>query len=471
MSTSASDRDVAPDGVPGSAVLRKVGWRLLPLLALLYLVNYLDRVNISFAGPSGTNREHGLSATAFGFASGIFFIGSLVLEVPSNLILHKVGARRWLARIMVTWGILASAMAFVGSPTMLVVLRFLLGVAEAGFFPGIILYLTYWFPAAHRTRAVGWFMVAVPISTAIGSTLSGLLISGGEGLFGLTGWRVMFVVEGVPAVLLGIITWFALTDRPEQARWLDEGERRWLSDRLVAEAHETEGVEHWPLRRALTHPRILALAFVYFGITYGLYALGFFLPTIVAGFEQQFGTKLSITERGLVTAVPYVVAAVVMVWWSRWSDARAARGADRRLLCAVPSLVGGVAVPVALYLHDPWSAMLAVTICAAGVCAALPAFWPLPSTFLTGTAAAGGIALINSLGNVSGFVAPYVTGGLKDLTGSQRTGLWVVGVVMVVGALVALALGGRHRSGDGSEVAPASTPSPGQPASPEQPAP
>lgn len=429
----------------GARVLRRVGWRLLPLLALLYLVNYLDRVNISFAGPGGMNRELGLSLTAFGFASGIFFFGYLLLEVPSNLVLHRVGARRWLARIMVTWGVLAAAMAVVPNATVLVVLRFLLGVAEAGFFPGIVLYLTYWFPAAHRTRAIGWFMVAVPISTALGATLSGLLISGTNGLFGLSGWRVMFVAEGVPAVLLGVVTWFALTDRPEQAGWLDPADRRWLTDRLAAETRETEGTEHWPLRRALTHPRILLLAFVYFGITYGLYALGFFLPTIVAGFEQQFGTKLSVTDRGLVTAVPYVVAAVVMVLWSRWSDVRVARGADRRVLCAVPMAVGGVAVPVALYLHDPWSAMAAVTICAVGVCAALPAFWPLPSTFLTGAAAAGGIALINSLGNVSGFAAPYITGALGDLTGSQRTGLWLVGIVMVLGAIAALVTGGRHR--------------------------
>lgn len=442
-----TDDEHVTDG-DGAAVLRKVAWRLLPLLGVLYLVNYLDRVNISFAGPGGMNRELGMSATVFGFASGIFFFGYLLLEVPSNLILHRVGARRWIARIMITWGILATAMAFVPNATTLVVLRFLLGAAEAGFFPGIILYLTYWFPSAFRTRAIGWFMAAIPISTALGATLSGLILSGADGWFGLSGWRVMFLLEGVPAILLAFVTFFGLTDRPEKASWLTDGEKGWIARRLAAEARRAEAFEEWPLRRALTHPRILLLSFIYFGITYGLYALGFFLPTIIAGFEQQFGTKLSIVERGLVNAVPYVVAAVVMVLWSRWADARAARGGDRRWMTAIPLLVGGVAVPVALYLRDPWSAMLAVTICAVGALSALPTFWPLPSTFLTGAAAAGGIALINSLGNVSGFVAPYVTGGLRDLTGSQRTGLWVVGIVMVLGALLALRVGGRNRETD-----------------------
>ncbi|GAA4926993.1 sugar phosphate permease [Actinomycetospora succinea] len=423
----------------------------MPLLGVLYFVNYLDRVNIGFAGPNGMNKELGLTATMFGLASGIFFIGYLLLEVPSNLALHRFGARRWITRILVSWGIVASIMAFAPNATVLIILRFLLGVAEAGFFPGIILYLTFWFPAEYRARAVGWFMVAVPISTAVGSTVSALIISAGDGLFGLTGWRVMFLFEGIPAILLGIVTFFALTDRPEQARWLTEDERSWLRRRLDAEAAQVEAADHWPLRRALTAPRILALAFVYFGVTYGLYALGFFLPTIVSDFEQQFGTKLSTIDKGMVTSIPYVVAAIGMVVWSRAAD-RAASRTDggflagergRRWWLALPMILGGVAIPIALYLEDPYSAMAAVTVCAVGTCAALPTFWPLPSQFLTGAAAAGGIALINSLGNISGFAAPYITGGLADLTGSQRAGLWVVGIVTVVAAVVALSVGRR----------------------------
>ncbi len=427
---------------PGPRVLRRVAWRVMPLLALLYFVNYLDRVNIGFAGPNGMNRELGLTATMFGLASGIFFLGYLLLEVPSNLALHRFGARRWLARILVSWGIIATAMAFVPNATVLVILRFLLGVAEAGFFPGIILYLTYWFPAEQRARAVALFMVAVPVSTAVGSLVSSIVISAGNGLFGLSGWRTMFLVEGIPAILLAGVTFWALTDRPAEARWLPDDERAWLVARLEDEAHETEGTGHWTLRRALTSPRILALAFVYFGITYGLYALGFFLPTIVAGFEAQFGTKLSVIERGLVTAIPYVVAAVAMVLWGRRADtARSVRGTSWYV--AAPALLGGVAIPVALYLSSPLLAMIAVTVCAVGVCSALAPFWALPSRFLTGAAAAGGIALVNSLGNVSGFAAPYVTGWLADLTGTQKAGLWVVGVVMVAGAVVAVLVGVR----------------------------
>ncbi|MFJ8812760.1 MFS transporter [Amycolatopsis thermoflava] len=425
----------------GDRVLGKVALRIMPFLALLYFVNYLDRVNIGFAGPNGMNTELGLTATAFGFASGIFFLGYLTLEVPSNLALHRFGARRWLARIMITWGIIATVLAFVPNPTTLVIMRFLLGVAEAGFFPGIILYLTYWFPAAQRAKAVALFMAAVPVSSAIGATVSSLLIAHGHGVFGLSGWRFMFLVEGIPAILLAFATWFYLTDRPEQAKWLTEDERRWLTTELDNERKATEAEHHWPLRKALTHPRILGLAFVYFAIAYGLYALGFFLPTIIAGFGQEFGTKLSTVQAGLVTAVPYVIGAVVMVFWARHGD----RTRERKWHVALPMIVGGVAIPVALYLGNPYAAMVAVTVCAVGVCAALPTFWALPSTFLSGAAAAGGIALINSLGNISGFAAPYVTGWLRDLTGSQRTGLWVVGACMVAGACVALALGARPK--------------------------
>ncbi|MFF4593530.1 MFS transporter [Amycolatopsis sp. NPDC001319] len=413
----------------------------MPFLALLYFVNYLDRVNIGFAGPNGMNEDLGLTATAFGFVSGIFFLGYLILEVPSNLALHRFGARRWLARIMITWGVLATVLAFVPNATTLVVLRFLLGVAEAGFFPGIILYLTYWFPAAQRAKAVALFMVAVPVSSAIGSTVSSLLIAGGHGVFGLDGWRFMFLVEGVPAILLAFATWFWLTDKPEDAKWLSADERQWLITELENERKATVAEHHWPLKKALTHPRILALAFVYFAIAYGLYALGFFLPTIIAGFGAEFGTKLTVVQSGLVNAIPYVIGAVVMVLWARHGD----RTAERKWHVALPMLVGGVAIPIALYLGNPYAAMAAVTVCAVGVCCALPTFWALPSNFLAGAAAAGGIALINSLGNISGFAAPYITGWLRDLTGTQRTGLWVVGACMGAGAIVTIAVGARPR--------------------------
>jgi MFS family permease len=432
MATPSESVVGADDALVRSGV-RRAGRRLIPLLILLYFVNYLDRVNIAFAGPNGMNDELGLSATAFGVAAGVFFIGYLLLEVPSNLMLHRFGARRWIARILASWGIVATAMAFTPNSTVLIVLRFLLGVAEAGFFPGIILYLTYWFPAAQRARMTAWFMTAIPISTALGAVLSTLIIRYGDGLFGLSGWRVMFLIEGIPAVVLAFVTWFLLTDRPGTASWLPEAEREALERQLAVEREQTASSSPGTVLDALRSPRVLALSWVYFGVVYGLYALGFFLPTIIKGFAQQYGTTFSTVEQGLINAVPYVVGLVAMILWTR-------RAANPTVRVAVPALVGGLAIPVALYLSNPWLAMIAVTICACSVLAALPGFWALPTASLTGAAAAAGIGLINSLGNLSGFVAPYVTGLLSDATGNNRLGLWVVGLCMVSAAAVTWAL-------------------------------
>jgi MFS family permease len=430
-----------PDSPVGQQTMTKVTRRLIPFLILLYFINYLDRVNISFAGPNGMNEDLAMSAKMFGFASGIFFIGYFLLEVPSNIALHRFGGRRWLARIMLTWGIISTAIAFVPNAETLIVLRFLLGVAEAGFFPGVILYLTFWFPEKQRSKAISLFMVAVPVSTAIGSTLSSLIIDWGHGLFGLEGWRVMFLIEGVPAVVLAFVCWFYLTDRPAEANWLEDDEKNWLETILDYERSMAETGQSWPLRKALSHPRILLLAFIYFGITYGLYAVGFFLPTIIAGFQEQYGTHLSVIERGLVTSVPYVIAAIVMVPWARHSD----RTGERVWHVAIPAIVGGVSIPVALYMTDPYLAMVAVTLSTCSVMCALPVFWSLPSTFLTGLAAAGGIALINSIGNLSGFSGPYITGWLTGLTGDARLALWVVGVLSLAAAAVVVYLGAKPR--------------------------
>ncbi|BCJ29375.1 MFS transporter [Actinocatenispora sera] len=418
-------------------VMRKVAVRLSPFLILLYFINYLDRTNISFAAPHGMNEALGFSKAGFGLASGLFFIGYLVLEVPSNLALHRFGARRWLARIMVSWGVVASAMAFVPNAGTMYLLRFVLGVAEAGFFPGIILYLTFWFPKRERAKAVAFFMLAVPLSSMIGSPLSGWLISTGHDvLFGLSGWRFMFLVEGLPAIVVGVACWFYLTDRPSQARWLAADERDWLQREMDAEHERTGQRYHVPLRRALRHPRVLALAFVYFGIVYGLYAVGFFLPTIIAGFQGTFHTSYTVFQQGLIVAVPYAFGCVAMVLWARHGD----RTGERVWHVAIPAVVGGVAIPVALYLQSPFTTMIAVTVCTMGICAALPTFWPLPTMFLTGAAAAGGIALVNSLGNLAGFAGPYVTGWLTDATGTEKAGLWVVGGFMIAAGVVAVAL-------------------------------
>ena len=426
-------------------VMRKVVWRLSPFLGLLYFINYLDRTNISFAGPHGMNEALGFDKAAFGLASGLFFVGYLILEVPSNLALHKFGARRWIARIMVSWGILASAMAFVPNAGTMYGLRVLLGIAEAGFFPGIILYLTFWFPKRERAKAVALFMLAVPLSSAIGAPLSAWLISAGhQVIFGLEGWRFMFLVEGVPAVIIGVVCWFYLTDRPRDATWLNDDERAWLKNEMDTEDAQTAKRYHYSLKRALLQPRIWALAFVYFGIVYGLYAVGFFLPTIIAGFKETYRTNFSIFQQGLIVAIPYVFGGVAMVLWSRHGD----RTRERVWHVAIPAIIGGVAIPIALYLSSPLTAMIAVTICTMGICAALPTFWPLPTMFLSGAAAAGGIALINSVGNAAGFLGPYITGWLTVLTGSEKAGLWIVGIVMVVAGFVAVSLNAAPKADD-----------------------
>ena len=415
--------------------LRRVTVRLVPLLMALYFVNYLDRTNLGIA-KAQVSADLQLSATMFGLASGIFFIGYVLVEVPSNLALVRFGARRWLARIAVSWGIVAMAIGFAPNAHTLLALRFLLGVAEAGLFPGVVFYLSRWFPAAYRARVVGVFMLAIPIASAVGTPLAAWLIQAGHGVFGLSGWRFMMICVGLPAVLLGVICWFWLTDSPADAHWLTAEQRTWLTGVLADEERDVSTRYRFPLRRTLTSPRTWALAVVYFGIAYGLYALAFFLPSIIAGFKKMFGLQLSLIQVGMITAIPYTFAAVAMFFWSRHAD----RTREHVWHVATPLALGGVAIPVALYLHNPIAVMVPVTIAAIGIFCALPVFWALPTRFLAGTAAAGGIGLINSVGNLGGFAAPYITGALADLTGSNKAGMWAVGIIMLLCAGLVVAL-------------------------------
>jgi ACS family tartrate transporter-like MFS transporter len=432
---AATDPTTSDQSEVGRSALRKIAWRLVPFLGLLYFVNYLDRTNIGFAKLT-MSADLGLTETMYGLAAGLFFIGYLAFEVPSNMALHRFGARRWIARIMVTWGICAVAMGFVQGPGSLYTVRVLLGIAEAGFFPGVMLYLTWWLPRAQRVRLIGAFLVAIPVSSALGAPVSAAIIQYADGLFGLEGWRIMFILEGIPAVLLGVACWWYLTDRPSEARWLTAAERDWVTTQI-----EGEQVDAGPARissplRAMTNGRVLGLGLVYFGIVYGLYALSFFLPTVVAGLSERFNTQYSLLETGAVVAVPFAVGAVAMVLWSRHSDATG----ERTWHLALPAALGGVTIPVALYLDSPLAVMATITLTAVGVFCALPVFWYLPPLVLTGVGAAVGIALINSLGNASGFVAPYLTGWLNDTTGNQRAGLWFVGIAMLAAAVGALLL-------------------------------
>jgi len=432
------------------SAIRKVAIRLVPFVALMFFINYLDRTAISFAGPNGMNDDLGLTAAQFGFASGVFFVGYILLEIPSNVALHKFGARRWLARIMVSWGIVSLLFTFVDSIGGLYSLRVLLGIAEAGFFPGAILFLSLWVPARYRSKILALFYLAQPLTTVIGAPLAGWLI-GHDGVFGLAGWRFMFLCVSIPAILIGIATWFYLADSPRQAKWLSSEEQEWLTREIEGEAKTKTGhSSRGSLMTAMRSGRVWVLAVIYFGFIYGLYALAFFLPTIIAGFQEQFGTKFDVFEKGLITAIPYVPAAIVLYLWSRDAGKRGVKTWH----IAVPAFVGGVSVPVALFMPGPAATIAVITVTASAIFAALPNFWTVPSKFLTGTAAAVGIALINTFGNIGGFAAGYVTGFLKDLSGSYVLPMIVVGGLMVLSGVLMVWL---DRSGQIDETSDAAT--------------
>ncbi len=418
--------------------IRKVAARLIPFLILCYFVAYLDRVNVGFAALT-MNQDLGLTATMFGFGSGIFFLAYFLFEVPSNLFLDRFGARKWIARIMITWGLISGLMAFVpqigqhtglGNELSFYLLRVLLGVAEAGFFPGIIFFLTLWFPSVYRARIIGQFMAAIPVSSAIGSPISGEIL-GLHGLAGLAGWQWLFLIEAAPALLLGAVTYFYLTDRPANATWLTQGERTWLDGRLQAERAQREAVHDLSVWQAITHIRVWALALVYFGAVAGLYGVGFWLPQIV----KAFG--LSNAATGWVVAVPYVVAAGVMIWFGHRSDRRR----ERTLHAAVALLVAAIGIAASTLTRDPTLTMVAFTIGSCGVFALLPVFWTLPTAVLSGTSAAAGIAVVNSVGNLAGFAGPYAMGLVKDATGSFTGGLLLIAGLALVAMVIVLVVG------------------------------
>ncbi|SDR60869.1 MFS transporter [Paraburkholderia tuberum] len=441
------------DPVERSAI-RKVSTRLVPFVALMFFINFLDRTAISFAGPNGMAEDLGLSAAQFGLAAGVFFIGYIILEIPSNLALHKFGARRWLARIMVTWGIVALLFTWVSSIPGLYTLRFLLGVAEAGFFPGAILFLSMWVPARYRSHILALFYLAQPLTIVIGAPVAALLINA-HGLFGLAGWRVMFFGVAIPAILIGVIAWFYLADRPSQAKWLTPAEQHWLTAKLDEEERaKTVSVAPHALRpgAAMMSARVWMFALMYFGLIYGLYALAFFLPTIIGGFEARFGTHFDVLQKGMITAIPYLPAALALFLWSRDATKRGVRAWH----IGIPALIGAASIPVALYMRSPTASVAVITITACAIFSALPNFWALPARTLSGAAAAAGIALINTVGNLAGFVAPYITGVVKDATGSYQAPMFIVGAFMLLSAGLAFAIGSGARVSAADSVAPSS---------------
>ena len=439
------------------STIKKVAWRLVPFVAFMFFINYLDRSAIGFAAPNGMNDDLALTVTQVGFASGVFFIGYILLEVPSNLALARFGARRWLSRIMVTWGIVAVLFTWVGNFEQLAILRFILGVAEAGFFPGAILFLSLWVPARHRGKILALFYLAQPLTTVIGAPLAGLLI-GADGLFGLEGWRVMFLGVGLPAIVVGVVAWFYLKDKPSDAKWLTKEEQVWLTEELAAEKTKTEslsavtgGKQRGGFMQAFTSGRVWVLAFIYFGFIYGLYTLAFFLPTIINGFQELYGTEYNVFEKGLITAVPYIPAAIALWLWTRDVSKRGLKTWH----IAGPAVIGALTIPLALFAGSPVATIAVIAITAMAIFAVLPNFWTLPTQFLTGVAAAAGVALINTVGNLAGFGAPYITGAVADMTKDSSgepqyfVPMAIVGFFLLLSAVLMVVLSRRGKK-DGS---------------------
>jgi MFS transporter, ACS family, tartrate transporter len=406
--------------------IAKVSWRLLPLIVVIYFVAYMDRTNVSFASLS-MNQDLGFTAYIYGWGAGIFFLGYFLFEVPSNVILEKTGARIWIARILITWGIAAAVMAFVVGPVSFLTLRFLLGVAEAGFFPGMILYFTYWFPSKYRARVIAALFLAVPGANAVTAVVSGALLQL-DGILGLRGWQWLFILEAVPAILLAFAVLALMTDRPAKASWLHPEERDWLEGVIAAErSSKVKAHGEFTLYQALTNSMVLLLSSIYFTIVTATYGITFFLPTILKTLGlSDFGT-------GLATALPYIIGTIGMLLWGWSSD----RHNERRMHFVVACLLATIGLIAVGWFSGSYWAILAMSFAAVGIYGSKPAFWPLPSAFLTGSAAAGGIALVNSIGNLGGFVGPYAVGWIKDATGSFEAGLYFLAACALASAILA----------------------------------
>jgi MFS transporter, ACS family, tartrate transporter len=419
----------ATANVPISAVtLRKVTWRIIPFLCILYVIAWLDRVNVGFAGLQ-MNADLGFSSTVFGFGSGIFFLGYCLFEIPSNIILERVGARLWISRIMVSWGLISAALMFVRTPTAFYLLRFLLGIAEAGFFPGVIYYLSLWYPVAHRARAIAAFMTAVPVTGLIGGPLSGALLEL-DGLHGLAGWQWLFLLEGLPAVILGTSVLFYLKDRPETTDWLTPAERNRLVETLAAERKAC--VLKPNIRVALSDTTVWKLGIIFLLVAAGFYGYSFWAPLIIKSL-----TRLSNFKVGLVLGAISAVTIVGMLLNSYHSD----QTKERAMHIAMPLLVMAVGLVGCALLHQPVLAILALALVPLGHCASYGPFWSMPTQFLTGPAAAAGIALVTMIANIGGFAGPALIGILKTRTGTHTDAFLLLGGLAVLASVLVLRIG------------------------------
>lgn len=413
-----SDTDAA-----AQRAIHKAAWRLIPLLCIAYIISYIDRTNVGFAALT-MNPDLGLTPEQFGFAAGMFFVGYCIFEIPSNVALQRFGARKWLARIMVTWGLAAAGTAFATGPISYSVIRFITGVAEAGFYPGAIFYIATWFPVAVRGRILAWFVVAVPLSSVISGPISTALLQM-DGIYGLTGWQWLFIIEGLPACVMGAITFYVLADRPEEARWLTDAEKQALRAQLDAEHHSETKKDLWG---ALADPRVLVLSLAYFFFVTGSIGVNIWLPQIL----RPYG--LSTLEIGFISAIPYIVGSIALILWSHFLDKSRKYVKNYVIGCAV----SGVGFLASVMFDSLWLAVAGVSIAVIGMSGARPAIFCIPPRFLSGAAAAGGIALINSFGNLGGFLGPYAIGWLRQTTGGFTAALYFLAASMVLSAVLAM---------------------------------
>jgi len=408
-------------------VYAKVFWRIMPFLMLCYVIAYLDRVNVGFAKLQ-MSVDLGFSETVFGLGAGVFFIGYFLFEVPSNILMHKVGARVWIARIMITWGILSAAFMYVETPMQFYVLRFLLGLAEAGFYPGIILYLTYWYPSHRRAKVIAVFMSGIPVAGILGNPLSGWIMDAFHGTTGMHGWQWMFVIEAIPAVLIGLATLAYLDNGIAKAKWLKDDEKKLLEDEIIADQKGKESVHSFA--DIVGDKRVWLMCLIYFCFVMGQYGLTLWMPTLVKATGVTGNLHI-----GLLSAIPFGCAIIAMNLIGRSADARR----ERRWHLIVPAMMGAVGfVGAALFADNTAISIASLSLAAAGVLTCAPLFWSLPTSFLTGAAAAVGIAAINSVGNLAGFVSPYLIGYLKDLTHNGATGMYMLAIMLVIGSAAVL---------------------------------
>jgi D-galactonate transporter len=416
------------DSAAEDATYLKVTWRLIPFLLVCYIIAYLDRVNVGFAKLQMQNAL-GFSDVVYGLGAGMFFIGYFIFEVPSNIVLHRVGARRWIARIMVTWGLISGSMMFVQTETQFYVMRFLLGVAEAGFFPGIILYLTYWYPAQRRGRIISLFMTGIPLAGVIGGPLSGWIMKSWDQVGGYQGWQWMFLLEALPAIFVGFMVYWYLDDRITDAKWLSESERQMLAQRID---EEDQSKEHMPVSAVLKNKRVWVMSAIYFSLAMSLYGVSFWLPTIINGMGVKDNFSI-----GLLSAVPWLAGVFSMLWFGRSAD----KHKERRWHVVIPMLMAATGLVLSVLLaSNVYLSFAALILACMGIVSGIPLFWSLPTSFLAGAGAAAGIAAINSIANLAGFVAPYVVGWLKQITQSTDSGMYLLAVVLLIGAAITLTI-------------------------------